>query len=295
MSYVKHSPSLHLRPFVHSMWFRDAGEHEVTGVRMLPSGRTELVFTLDGSAQTCWSSANADGPGQTLGFAVLQLQRSGHFSAAMSGRCAAFGVSFRPMGLRRFLRTPISEFSQPSLSLSEVWGAHAADLTERLAQAPTNPARFKLMESVLWQRLHDPERLHDHIAHAVCLLSDPFTVRRIADLASALGLRERQFLQAFREETGMTPKAFARVMRLNGALQLLRRKVHARGTDVAAMCNYFDQAHLVREFRELTGMTPTAYLAEPCSHVACLPWSRSTPRDSAAARTADPLPALATG
>jgi AraC-like DNA-binding protein len=62
----------------------------------------------------------------------------------------------------------------------------------------------------------------------------------------------------FRAEVGLSPKAYARVRRLQAALRLLDAGP-VRGAHVAAEVGYFDQAHFVRDFESFTGMTPTQY------------------------------------
>jgi AraC-like DNA-binding protein len=80
-------------------------------------------------------------------------------------------------------------------------------------------------------------------------------------VAADLGLLPKRFARLFHDRTGLTPKRFSRMHRL----QRLLGAVHGRGTvnwaEVAAAHGYFDQAHLINDFRVITGLTPAAYLA----------------------------------
>jgi AraC-like DNA-binding protein len=88
----------------------------------------------------------------------------------------------------------------------------------------------------------------------------------VAALAAETGWSDRHLRSRFRAETGLTPKAAARLIRFGRARRLLLRRQRA-GTgaslaELAAECGYYDQAHLDREFRGLAGCPPTTWLAE---------------------------------
>jgi AraC-like DNA-binding protein len=73
-------------------------------------------------------------------------------------------------------------------------------------------------------------------------------------------LSARRFTRLFSLEVGMTPKLFARVQRFQSVLQAMQEQV-GDWTDVAQSCGYFDQSHLIRECRALSGFTPTELAA----------------------------------
>jgi AraC-like DNA-binding protein len=86
---------------------------------------------------------------------------------------------------------------------------------------------------------------------------------RIADLSLEVDLGRRQLERAFQDLVGVTPKAFARIVRFRAVVSELRRIGRApRWADLAATFGYFDQAHLDREFQSLAGLTPGALVRE---------------------------------
>ena len=122
-------------------------------------------------------------------------------------------------------------------------------------QATTSWAeRFRLLDEGLG-RLVDPSRRPPaEVCHAWHLLRASHGTARVADVARAVGWSERHLAARFRAEIGLTPKAAARVIRFDRA----RRMIPATdGAVVAAVCGYADQPHLVRDFVEFTGLTPT--------------------------------------
>lgn len=85
------------------------------------------------------------------------------------------------------------------------------------------------------------------------------TVRAVID---QIGCSNRHFNQLFRDQVGLTPKLFCRVRRLRQVLYQIAGKSQVDWADLAFTCGYFDQAHLIHDFRSLAGCTPTEYLAQ---------------------------------
>lgn len=82
---------------------------------------------------------------------------------------------------------------------------------------------------------------------------------RIAEIAARVGLSERQFQRRFQIEVGLTPKQFARIVRLRAAAIDAAMLEGVSWAEVAADRGYADQAHLVREFAQILGMSPTEF------------------------------------
>jgi AraC-like DNA-binding protein len=84
----------------------------------------------------------------------------------------------------------------------------------------------------------------------------------VSAVAVDLGVSERHLRRVFREAVGMSPKTFAKLTRFHRALRAARREAHPRWASIAAHAGYYDQAHLIAEFRAITGVTPGALLRE---------------------------------
>jgi AraC-like DNA-binding protein len=76
--------------------------------------------------------------------------------------------------------------------------------------------------------------------------------------------RSRRYLtERFRRQVGVTPKTYARLLRFERTLELLRGRARdAPLGGIAATVGYYDQAHFDREFRSFAGCTPTEFLRE---------------------------------
>jgi AraC-like DNA-binding protein len=93
----------------------------------------------------------------------------------------------------------------------------------------------------------------------------------VSDVADEVGLSARRFIELFKDEVGLAPKLFCRVRRFQRAVRLVHGRTDVDWADVALDCGYFDQAHLIHEFREFSGLSPTAYLRVRSSHLNHVP------------------------
>jgi AraC-like DNA-binding protein len=102
--------------------------------------------------------------------------------------------------------------------------------------------------------------MHPAVAHALAPRAANVPSReRVADVQRASGYSPRHFIALFRSAVGLNPKHYYRIRRFNFAVRTLAAGDGQGFGDIAAAAGYSDQAHLTREFREFTGITPTKY------------------------------------
>jgi AraC-like DNA-binding protein len=113
-----------------------------------------------------------------------------------------------------------------------------------------------VLEAVLLDHLVDPQNPDPAIPFAASAFERGVPV---SEVTSRLGLAPKTFVQRFRRRVGLTPKLFSRVRRLQRVVRSIHESGAADWSELAAEHGYADQAHLIHDFRDLTGMTPTAY------------------------------------
>jgi len=232
--------------------------------RGLPSPYLTLIITLDDPLTVARHPDPAAGPG-----CYLTLAGGLHTSPALithQGRQSGIQLALSPLGARALLGRPAGELASVDVDAAEVLGTVARDLHERLRAAPGWAARFALLDQLLLAHADLDQQVAPDIAAAWRLLTGSGGTMRVAELAERTGWSPRYLQRRLLTETGLTPKAAARVTRFDRARRRLRRRVAAGRpaglARLAAECGYYDQAHLAAEFRDLAGCAPSAWLAE---------------------------------
>lgn len=172
-------------------------------------------------------------------------------------RVLTLGIRFRPGEARAILPVAMSTAAGRETRLGTIVGAAREEaLVAALGAARGDAARFASAEAWLLDEL-ERSPVHEPSARpAVRLILRTRGATRIAELARTLGWTRRRLERAFARELGIRPKLFARIVRLNATLAGLEGDERASAVDCALAAGYFDQAHLLRDFRALAGRGP---------------------------------------
>lgn len=233
---------------------RTAGTHRS---RALPRGAFTVV--IDVSGRDGIDLFAADGATRvTAAPAVALGAGTQSYVTCTSPRQTVLTVHFKPAGARAFIDVPAEELCDRCVGLGDLWGDDALLLQERLIAETVAARRIALVERFLLSRAGTGmARLPADVSSALGAIDrDPSM--RVRDVRAVAGLSEKALGAAFRAHVGLTPKAYLRVRRLQGALRRLDQH-GVLGAHIAAELGYFDQPHFVREFRLLTQTTPTGY------------------------------------
>jgi len=186
------------------------------------------------------------------------------------GRIAAVEVLLTPWAAFTLFGTPQYELTDRTVdpdSLPHGFGARrvssrwasVGELTAALAALPDWPERFGLIDDVFthWARAGTPSSAR--VVRAWAELTRTWGALPVPRLADEVGWSVRQLENRFREQIGLSPKAAGRVLRLQRARRLLA--AGRSQAETAAVCGFYDQAHLSGEFRAMTGCTPREFTA----------------------------------
>jgi AraC-like DNA-binding protein len=269
-------PAPALRSFIAGYsGYRQAGVPPATH-RGLPSPYLTVIFTLD-DPLTIATHVDPCQPPASYRTLVGGLHTSPAL-VAHQGRQSGIQLLLNPLGARALLGMPAAELASIDVEGSEVLGPLADRIGERIGAAGDWPDRFAVLDQLLTSRLADPPiepSISDEVGHVWARLLSSGGHCAVSELAAETGWSDRHLRSVFRGETGLTPKAAARVIRFDRTRRLLQRRAAAGLppllADLAADCGYYDQAHLAREFRGLAGLPPSAWLAEQFRNVQALP------------------------
>lgn len=246
-----------LAPFVAGIhYLRSDAESDALAIeRILPSGCAHLLVNLhedeirtyhgdDCAVVRRSRGAVLEGPGSRARLIDTGVQR------------CLVSVDFTLGGAAAFFGMPLDEARDELVNLDQLWGRDGAELRERLLEAASPAAKLRVVESILLRRLRRRGEPDAALRCAAPLLARGVPV---SEVASRVGLLPRTLVRRFRASVGLTPKRYSRVRRLQRVVGSIGDARNADWCALAATYGYVDQAHLIHDFRALTGITPTAY------------------------------------
>jgi AraC-like DNA-binding protein len=251
MVYDLHVPGPPLDAFVENLWsLSDAPAH--AREQILPSGTLELVINLDEDEFRIYDAAGR--PPKRFRGAMVSGAYSGPFVIDTQEHASIIGVHFAPGGAVPFLGVPPGHLADVHLELETLWPTRASELRERLCLVQTTVTRFRILEEALLARLRKPFKQHGAVRAALGHIArSGVTIGAIAD---RVGLSHRRLIQIFTAEVGVPPKLFGRLQRFQRALSVVHDVPVVSWAKLALDCGYCDQSHLIRDFRELSGLAP---------------------------------------
>jgi AraC-like DNA-binding protein len=256
MSLVTFTPRAPLTDYVDFFWLMNGPAPAHRRERLLPMPTAELIIDL--RATSSIPVPHICGP------------QSESFVIDTAAQEAILGVHFKPGGVFPFFKVPAGELHNTRLCLDALWSRRAAELRERLLEAPATLARFQILERFLLAEAARPLAQHAAVAFALAAFQE-VRPRSVSDVVERTGWSQRRFIELFRDEVGLSPKLFCRVVRFQHVVQKIHGQRQVDWAAVAADCGYYDQAHFVHDFRAFSGFCPTTYLRVHDTHLNHVP------------------------
>ena len=251
MRYLELAPAPPLDELVHCIWFL-TGNGTEPAQPVVPDGRVELIihrgepfFRIDES-----------GIARPQAAALVAGQLTSPIRLSPRGAVDVVGVRFRSAGARCVLGLPLDELAGRVEALHEIQPGLTAAL-QRAASVEQSPVACAAAVSHVLRSLirEEPPRLVRAAVHALGALRP----RGIEAIARELGTTARTLERRITSEVGLSPKVLQRILRFRRAFRLLDSTSPGRWGPVAAAAGYYDQAHMIRDFRSFAGATPTAF------------------------------------
>lgn len=180
-------------------------------------------------------------------------------------------LELNPLAARALFGLPAAELADGVVHLADLGVRALTELPERLADTPTWEHRFALVDDALRRAAGEPVFAAAEVLRAWRRLLAEDGQVRVGDLSAEVGWSRRHLSERFRQELGLSPKQVARVARFERARVELFRTPQRGLADLAAVCGYYDQAHLTAEWHALAGCTPGTWIREE------LPFLQSDP------------------
>ncbi len=238
--YQEFPPSPKFAAHIECFWIHTSRE-PVRDYRVLPDGCSDIIF---------------EEPARDYGGLAMVGTMTHTKTFDIPAGQSTFGVRFRPGMAARLVRVPGSLAVDQSIPLADAWKPAAVrELLGQLGESSSARDSIARFEAALG----DPDAL-DPTEKALAWLAEARGQISVDALAGAASLSPRQFRRICIGRTGLTPKHLARVLRFRHAATYAH-KIRRDWADIALRCGYYDQAHLINEFRALAGVPPAQFSA----------------------------------
>jgi AraC-like DNA-binding protein len=262
MLYREYAPSPHLAPVIDRFWTLEGHACDLSAdlQPVLPDGRSEVILHFGDP----FERVEPDGVATRQPAIMFAGQLTARLVLRPTGRVAVLGVRFHADGAPAIIAAPQDDLAGRTIAIESVSAALARELT-RVRDVVGSPSEAVSAVEDRLTRLLRPDRLDVRVRAVVNAIRQRRGRVSIDALATRAGVTRRHLERRFGQLVGVSPKRLARIARFQHALGLLERPLERddatrRGTIAAVECGYADQAHFIRDFRDLAGCPPGEHL-----------------------------------
>ncbi|NIG54267.1 AraC family transcriptional regulator [Chitinophaga sp. Cy-1792] len=258
MSALYYPPSPLLQDYVSGYVLTDYDGGGAAIVAGYPKGHATLCLSLDGTFQ---GSMNDDPELlQHPKFSFIPFLKSTTLFHTTSWPSRVLHVIFKPYGAFRLLQVPQHlQFGKAGTAMEDLLDKKANAFLKRMEDAGADiNLIIKLLDNWLLQQVSQPKATDtNHIRLACTLIEKSNGLIRIDQLAQQVYLSKRTLEYRFQQQVGVSPKLYNRIVRFNSLLGDIRKSNTPDWQDLALKYNFFDQAHMIKEFKNFYKSTPT--------------------------------------
>jgi AraC-like DNA-binding protein len=225
--------------------------------RVVPNGFIELTFHFGDRLQKIKHTQELQ-PG-----IILCGQKTGFFDVLPTGKTQMLSIQFFPHSAGLFFDLPMDELSNETLDLGEIMGRAACELKEQLLHLQTLEQRVQHIERFLLRQLsRKTEYDWDRMVQNIKLIDRSNGKITLDELADGACLSRKQHERVFKKFVGLSPKKYLKIIRFQYTLFAHQQHPHESLTTLAYRCGYYDQSHMINDFKDLSGITPKQYFTD---------------------------------
>jgi AraC-like DNA-binding protein len=252
MEYIEIRPQAPLASLIHCFWFLRGPLAAEPPQAVVPDGRIELVFHLGEPFAELDEHRRVRQ--QAAALAAGQLTKPIYL--APRGPADVVGIRFRTTGAAAVLPMPLRHLTGRVETLAHLAPALAARLFDAAARGREPMARAASLGETLGRLVR---RQPDPVTVGVVRVLQAARAPRLSELACRLQMTPRTLERRLLDDVGLTPKVLQRILRFRRAIRVLGGTPRGQWARAALALGYFDQAHLIRDFKGFAGAPPSTF------------------------------------
>ncbi len=227
--------------------------------RFLPDGNTEIIIELTGRPQYIYDNQTLREK-QVCKKAWASGVRTEYISIPSGKETAMLVICFKKGMAYPFFPFPMDEMTDRVVNTDLIWGAEFEMLREQLLEEKEAEIRFTITENFLTDHYLSKVEVNRCVTYAVDrIVSQPDQIS-LGSLYDRIGYSRKHFTGMFKSHIGVTPKAYAKILRFQKAIAEIEANEKINWAAIAHDSGFYDQAHFIHDFKYFSGFTPKDYL-----------------------------------
>lgn len=259
MDYQTFEPNKDLVPLIKCYWTLESPSEKTPKKQVIvPDGCMEMIFHYGDLYKQYVNSDIAIT--QPRCFVFGQITKP--LEIEPTGITGIFSVRFHPNGFLPFATVPLKEMENKPMPLFVFFGSEAEEIEENILKAKSSEERIKLIETFLTKQLESKKAIDRIVKSTVRTILTANGQLSVRELSKKTNISPRQLERKFSLAIGLSPKQLSKTIRLQATLTMLLSKNFTSLTALAYENEYYDQAHFIKDFKDLTGFTPKEFYGE---------------------------------
>jgi len=261
MFYRKYQPSSVLAPFVecYFIWDSEGPMEEAMVIESPPNSFCSIVFNYADP----YFLQNKKYDRLTVPMQFVSGLSIYSYKLFLQEQIGIAGIVFKPSALGTIFGLPMYEYTEERIDLYRVFKKQVIDeYVSKIKSAGDETQRVRLLEEFIMQQYHLQKPEQDYIDQAANFIVEHNGMLQVTDLLKESYMSRRTFERRFFQKVGLSPKYYARIRRIGYLCNLIAGKKKVDWPKIFYKCEFYDQAHFIKDFEEFTGRTPQQYLKE---------------------------------
>lgn len=223
----------------------------------VPNGLIELVFLKN--LQVYENQPNK--PLQCLSDSFIWGQTKCGSQVIIAGTGTWFEIKIQPWAFELLFGHSAHSLPIRGIPFSEI-SKEFELLTTQINASKNVSQAIRVFEQFAVQQLSQGRMVKPFLTHAFDIFLRSHGQIKVSSLCSKMNVSRQYFCHYFKDKIGLSPKYYAKIIRLRHAVDSIYLHPNRSQTEIALACGYFDQAHFIHDFKSILHQTPTNFFKQ---------------------------------